>query len=88
MATVHLPRSLVALFPTPPPRLVELEARNVRQLIEQLDQRWPGIRDRVCVDDTALRQHINLFVDGERASLETATSPASVVHILPAVAGG
>ena len=36
-----------------------------------------------------MREHINVFVDGERArDLTTALSAESVVHVIPAVAGG
>ena len=86
MAAVVLPRSLVALFPGAE-RHVEVEATSVAGVLDGLDARWPGMRDRLR-DDVGIRPHINVFVDGERAPLDRAVGPASVVHVIPAVSGG
>ncbi|HLY13679.1 MAG TPA: MoaD/ThiS family protein [Candidatus Limnocylindrales bacterium] len=87
MATVVLPRSLVVLFPGAA-RRVEADGTTVAELIRELDRRWPGVHDRLCQSRTALREFINVYVDGEPAGLETPVAPGSTVHILPAVAGG
>ncbi len=87
MATIHLPRSLIALFPALPRRL-EVEAVDVAGAIASLDRLAPGVQDRLVETGPAIREHINIFVDGERASLATALGPASVMHIIPAVSGG
>ena len=89
MATVNLPRSLVALFGDQPPRHVELAAGTLGDLVTQLDERWPGMRDRVCEPGPQIREHINVFVDGRRErDLGAPLTDASVVHIIPAGAGG
>ena len=89
MATVHLPRSLVTLFADPPPRRVEIDSPSLAQLIVELDQRWPGMSDRLLEPGPRLREHINVFIDGERErDLATPLVAASVVHVIPAVAGG
>ncbi|MEA2677946.1 MAG: sulfur-carrier protein [Chloroflexota bacterium] len=89
MATVHLPRSLVTLFTDPPPRHLQLPSTSLAGLVDDLDQRWPGMRDRLVEAGPRLREHINVFVDGERQrELGTALSEGSVVHVIPAVAGG
>jgi sulfur-carrier protein len=89
LATVHLPRSLVTLFAEPPPRGLELPATSLAHLIELLDARWPGMRDRLCEPGPRIREHINVFVDGQRQrDLDVPLAAASVVHIIPAVAGG
>jgi molybdopterin converting factor small subunit len=89
MATVNLPRSLVALFPDPPPRHLQVDAGSLADLVTRLDERWPGMRDRICAPGPQLREHINVFVDGRRErDLGAALSDGSVVHIIPAVAGG
>ena len=87
MATVVLPRSLLALFPGVEHRTT-LEAGTVGELIDGLDARWPGLRDRLCDAGPTIREHINVFVDGERAGLDSPVGSASVVHVIPAVAGG
>lgn len=87
MATVVLPRSLVELFPGLERRL-EVEGATVAAVIEALERLRPGIRSRLCDAGPTIREHINVFVDGERADLVSPVGPHSTVHIIPAVAGG
>lgn len=58
------------------------------ELIDALERRWPGMRDRLCDPGPRLREHINVFVDGERATLATPLGPGATVHVIPAVSGG
>lgn len=85
--TVRLPDALVALFPGSPRRL-EITAATVGEAIDGLDRRWPGMRDRLCDSTPAIRRHINVFVDGERAALETPLEPGAEVFVLTAISGG
>jgi molybdopterin converting factor small subunit len=87
MATVLLPRSLLQLFPGVE-RRHEVEAGDVASLIDALDTRVPGLRDRLVEEGPRLRPHINVFVDGEPADLMTTVGPATTVHVIPAVSGG
>src|SRR5699024_10229940 len=79
--TVRLPTALLALFPEIPPR-VQVAATSVEEAIAALDARWPGIRDRLCDSRPAIRKHINVFVNGERVSLEAPLATDSEVFIL------
>ena len=87
MADVHLPITLPRVFPDLPRRL-DLDASSVDDAIDQLDGRWPGMRDRLCESRTALRPHINVFVDRERADLATALGPGSRLDVIAAISGG
>jgi molybdopterin converting factor small subunit len=84
---VTLPAVLVNLFPGAVRRL-ELPASTVGDVIEALDARWPGMRDRICDSRPAIRRHINVFVEGRRATLETRLAPGAQVFILTAISGG
>ncbi|MGK2964961.1 MAG: MoaD/ThiS family protein [Tepidiformaceae bacterium] len=86
MPTVYLPAALERLVPGVE-RRVELDAATVEAVIDQLDRRWPGIRDRLC-EPSRLRKHISVFVDGERATLATEVGADSEVRVIPAVSGG
>ena len=88
MANIHLPRSLVTLFNDAPPRHVRIEAATLGDLVDTLDRSWPGMRDRLCEPGPRIREHINVFVDGERSTLATPVAPGSLVHVIPAVSGG
>jgi molybdopterin converting factor small subunit len=87
MATVVLPRSLIALFPGAERRLSS-DGATVAGVLDDLDRRVPGLRDRLVDSGPVLRRHINVFVDGEPASLASPVGPTSVVHVIPAVSGG
>ena len=86
-AIVHLPRSLVALFPGTE-RRVEANGATVAEVIADLDRRIPGIGSRVLDAGPSLRSHLNVFVAGERAGLQTPVPAGADVHIIPAVSGG
>jgi len=85
--TVSLPPALLTLFPGSVGR-VEVTASTVGEAIEALDCRWPGMRDRLCDSRPAVRRHINIFVEGRRATLETRLAPGAEVFILTAISGG
>jgi sulfur-carrier protein len=87
VADVHLPRSLVALFPGAP-RRVAASGATVADVIADLDAQVPGIRNRLVDAGPVIRTHINVFVSGQRATLATAVPPGAVVHVIPAVSGG
>ncbi|HET7180960.1 MAG TPA: MoaD/ThiS family protein [Candidatus Limnocylindrales bacterium] len=87
MALVHLPRSLVALFPGTPRRL-EASGATVADVIADLDAQVPGIRNRILDAGPMIRTHINVFVAGQRATLTTEVPSGADVHVIPAVSGG
>ena len=62
--------------------------RTVGDVIDALDARWPGMRDRLCDSTPRIRRHINVFVAGERATLETPLAPGAEVVVLTAISGG
>jgi molybdopterin converting factor small subunit len=85
--TVILPRSLVALI-AGTTRTTEVEATTVAEALVRLDERTPGLRNRLVDSGPTLREHINVFVDGEQAALDTALRPGATIHVIPAVSGG
>jgi len=87
MADVHLPTTLLPLFDQLP-RQLDVDAGSVAEVIERLDERWPGVCDRLCEPGPTLRPHINVYVDRERATLDTRLEAASRVDVLAAISGG
>ncbi|MEZ5804644.1 MAG: MoaD/ThiS family protein [Rhizobiaceae bacterium] len=84
---VRLPGVLVDLFPGAR-RRVEMDAATVREMVDELNRRWPGMRDRVCDSSPAIRKHMNVFIDGERVKLDASIPPGSEVFVLTAISGG
>jgi molybdopterin converting factor small subunit len=87
MAEIHLPGTLPPLFPGLP-RQLEVEATTVADAIDRLNEQWPGFRDRLCESRAKLRPHINVYVDRERAALDTALEGGSRVDVIAAISGG
>jgi molybdopterin converting factor small subunit len=84
---VVLPLVLIRLFPSAP-REVEVAASTVREAIDALNARWPGMRDRLCDTRPALRRHINVFVGGDKATLDTPLVPGGEMIVMTAISGG
>jgi molybdopterin synthase sulfur carrier subunit len=84
---VTLPPALVRLFPGSPSRL-SLPAASVSEVIDALEERWPGMRDRLIDSTPRIRRHINVFVEGRRVALDTPLGAGASVFIITAVSGG
>lgn len=68
---------------------IEIEATSVRELIDQLEARHPGIKDRLVAEDR-LRPNIALVIDGvnSKQGLRQPLAADSEVHFVPAMSGG
>jgi molybdopterin converting factor small subunit len=87
MVAVHLPGTLPPLFDGLT-RHVEVDAATVNEAIDRLDERWPGLRDRLCEPGPKLRTHIHVYVDRERAELDAALGAQSRIDVIAAISGG
>ena len=87
MAKIFIPTMLQSL--TAGTKQVDLEARNVRQVIEQLDEMYPGIKDRL-VEDGEIRPNLAIAIDGDVAimGMLEKVGENSEVHFVPAIGGG
>lgn len=68
---------------------IELTGDSIGQLIDQLDERYPGIKDRLC-DGERVRPHIAVAVNGtisHRGARQRLNEP-SEIHFVPAMSGG
>jgi len=68
---------------------VDLDARNVRQVIERLEELYPGIKDRL-VEDGKIRPNLAVAIDGDVAimGMLEKVGENSEVHFVPAIGGG
>ena len=87
MATVFIPTMLQPM--TGGVKQVDLEARNVRQLIDKLDQLYPGIKEKL-VEENRIRPNLAVSIDSEmaRMGLLEKLGEDSEVHFVPAIGGG
>jgi MoaD family protein len=87
---VKLP-TILRKFANDQPR-VEADGSTLRELLKDLESRYPGITKNVVSEDGALHRFINVYVNDEDVrylgSLETPVAEGDTVSLLPAVAGG
>lgn len=64
---------------------------TLAELLDDLEARFPGLRERL-LDDGSLRRFVNVYVNDEDVrflgGLATALADGDSVTVLPAVAGG
>lgn len=87
MATVFIPTMLLKL--TGGVKQVDFEVRNVGQLIDQLDELYPGMKNNL-VEEGKIRSTLAVAVDGEvaRMGLLERLKDNCEVHFVPAIGGG
>jgi molybdopterin synthase sulfur carrier subunit len=92
---VHVPASLRQYAGGAGKLPLELgQASTVGEVFSRLHVQHPGIVERVMDESGQVRQHVNVFVDGDsiRAGpclgLDTPVRAGTEVWILPAVSGG
>ena len=87
MAKIFIPTMLQSL--TSGVKQVDLDARNVRQIIERLEELYPGMKDRL-VEDGEIRPNLAIAIDGDVAimGMLEKVEENSEVHFVPAIGGG
>jgi sulfur-carrier protein len=72
--------------------MVEGSGGTVRELLEDLEARYPGFTETIVTQGGGLHRFVNLYVNDEDVrylgALETEVGEGDTVSILPAVAGG
>ena len=87
MAEVWIPPRLQEL--TGGKQQVQVSGSNVRQVINDLDNQFPGMKDQLCLDGD-LSPGIAVIIDGETSNLGVLerVKEDSEIHFLPAISGG
>ena len=89
MAEVWIPTQMQAL--TGGQQIVQIEGATVRQLINNLERDFPGVKDRLYdPEEDTLLPGVAVIVDGETSQLGLLErlNENSEVHFLPAIGGG
>jgi molybdopterin synthase sulfur carrier subunit len=68
---------------------IALDGSTVGELIDILESRYPGLKDRLCRSDS-LAPGIQVSIDDvmTRRGLQAKVQPNSEVHFLPVIGGG
>ena len=71
---------------------VEAQGATVAALVDDLERRYPGLKERICDESGQVRRFVNIFVNGEDIrflkQLATPVKSGDEVSIVPAIAGG
>ncbi len=90
MTKVNFTSALKRFFPEL--RSLEVEAENIRQLIDKVEKYYPGMTSYLLDDAGQLRKHVNIFIGDELIQDESGLSDSipekTEVHIFQALSGG
>jgi sulfur-carrier protein len=72
--------------------IVDAEGSTVREVLDDLENSYPGLKERICDEQDNIRRFVNVFVNDEDIRFlqesETPLKPGDEVSIVPAIAGG
>ena len=87
--TVRIPTPLRTL--TQGKDEVQANGANVRDVIEDLEKSYPGLKERLC-DEKGVRRFVNIYANEEDIrfldNLSTKLADGDSLSIVPAIAGG
>jgi molybdopterin synthase sulfur carrier subunit len=71
---------------------VDASGETIAGLLNDLEQNYPGIKERILDDRGQVRRFVNVYVNGDDIrflnNMETAVKEGDNVSIVPAIAGG
>ena len=69
-------------------RELRLEGSTVREVMRALEREHPPIQGWILDEQSSIREHINVFVNGEKGREETALGADDRIHVIPSISGG
>ncbi|MFL5761211.1 MAG: ubiquitin-like small modifier protein 1 [Thermomicrobiales bacterium] len=89
---------VTVLIPTPLRRFtggaaqINASGATVAAVLDDLESRHPGLKERICESDGQIRRFVNVFLNGENVrdfeGADTPVKPGDEIGIIPAMAGG
>ena len=71
---------------------IDVAGSTVSELIEHMDNDFPGFKERLLDESGGLRYFVNIYLNGEDVrfldGVSTSTKSGDEISIVPAVAGG
>lgn len=71
---------------------VSASGSTIAAVVEDLERKSPGIKERLCDEQGRVRRFVNIYVNGDDirflSSIETPVQDGDEVAIVPAIAGG
>lgn len=71
---------------------IEIEGGSVKEILANLNERFPGISDYIVDEHGRLRKHVNIYVGDalirDRESLSDEVKPSDQIYFFQALSGG
>jgi molybdopterin converting factor small subunit/photosystem II stability/assembly factor-like uncharacterized protein len=67
---------------------LEIGGGTIGEVIDRLERDNPRLSGWVLDEQGRIREHVNVFLNGERASLSNPVKAEDLVHVIPAISGG
>ena len=71
---------------------VNAQGNTISAVVEDLERKFPGIKERICDETGKIRRFVNVYVNGDDIrflqNLETSLKEGDNISIVPAIAGG
>ena len=66
----------------------DLDGATVAELLRELERAFPALAGWVLDERGRIRQHVNVFVNGQYGQEDTPVAPEDRVYVLPSITGG
>jgi len=90
MPTVKFTSALSRFFPTL--KELSVEANSVKEILEKVEQEYPGIKNYIVDEHGALRKHVNIFINEDlildKINLSDSIEENTAVYFMQALSGG
>jgi molybdopterin synthase sulfur carrier subunit len=90
--------SAIVRIPTPLRKVTNgedkasVEGGTMSEVVESLENQFPGLKDRICEPSGELRSFVNVYINGEDIrfvdGMASSIASGDEISIVPAVAGG
>ncbi len=71
---------------------VTASGSTIAAVVQDLESRHPGLKDRICDPEGKVRRFVNVYVNGDdirfQSNLDTPVKDGDEISIVPAIAGG
>ena len=65
---------------------------TIRAVIDDLERKYPGLKERICEGDGKVRRFVNIYLNDEdirfKKNIDTELKDNDELSIIPAIAGG
>ena len=93
MSLVKFTRHLIRFFPELlDQNEIEVEGETVKEILHNINNRFPGLSDYIVDEHGRLRKHVNIYVGNalirDRESLSDPVKPSDKIYFFQALSGG